>query len=113
MGVRILAGTFDGEGDFACLVDSVTETAFGPLFRAGEIQGAEDAADDFLAYCRAHGAIDPRLMGEKTLAAQVSNWRKDLCPACETTSCGCRDCGVKCNGGPCAPSCSQADEERA
>jgi len=90
MGIHTLVGAYDGSETevCACMVDSVTGKVFGPLFREGDVSSASELVDDFLAYCRAHGNVDPREMGAHTLEAQYDNWRNALCAKCETTSCG-------------------------
>jgi len=81
MGVHILANRAD---DAAALYDSVTMTAFGPVF------GNEEQADAFLKYC----AGDPRSYDDSQLASEYSGFvmdsvcecghvRVDECPWCE------------------------------
>lgn len=65
MGVRILVGEYDGGDEKACLVDSVTGTAFGPLFED------RDEAQDFCDWCDA----DPRGIDAASLHDLVLGFR--------------------------------------
>jgi hypothetical protein len=91
MGIRILSGRYDGGETRACLVDSVTGFAFGPLF------DDEDRADDFVSWLAAKdGGRDARTLTDAELLAAVEAWRKDMCPACETATCACSECATPC-----------------
>ena len=62
MSVRIIEGT-DG---YKCLYDSVTMTAFGPIFYD------EDDIDDFLEWVK----VDPRKCSQEALDNIVHEWRE-------------------------------------
>ncbi len=68
MSVRTLEGAYDGGTSRACLVDSVTETAFGPLFADGE------QVDSFLSYLREYGYADPRTLTDAQLDDAHTRW---------------------------------------
>ena len=62
MGVRILVGQYDyGRRIHACLVDSVTDFAFGQLL------DDEAEAQEFIDYCDRRGS-DPRILSDGQLA---------------------------------------------
>ena len=72
MGVRIIAGTKDGsEFEAACLYDSVTDWAFGPV-----MDSEEEAIEflDFLQY--PSGAKDPRVYTDAELEDAYCQFRK-------------------------------------
>jgi hypothetical protein len=100
MGIRILAGKYDGTLERACMVDSVTGTAFGPLFDSGEL------AEDFVTRYAGLGHADLRTLTDAELKVAVDEWEADLCPACETSTCACDECGVRCATAH-FPSCSE------
>jgi hypothetical protein len=62
MGVRILTGHEQGTNQVrACLFDSVTEWAFGPVFYDYEDgTSADDVAESFLIWLREADNRDPR-----------------------------------------------------
>ncbi len=70
MGVRVLEGEYDGGPQVrAVLIDSVTETAFGPMFADTE------EADGFLEWHRACGGKDVRTLDGEALADRVHEYR--------------------------------------
>ena len=74
MGVRILSGEAG-----ACLYDSVTDWAFGPLF------ASEEQAEAFCAWHREHYAEDVRQLTDAELQARYSACLAALavtCPRC-------------------------------
>ena len=73
MSVRIFWGDYDREGNGrACMVDSVTGMAFGPLFSdAAEVEA-------FLVWNKATRGFDPRCCGNAHLGARLSDFRKDV-----------------------------------
>lgn len=79
MGCRILSGMMVNEGDrpAACLYDSVTETAFGPLFRGDGEHEAEEEASTFLDWMLTKHNIDPRRLDGEQLEDAVVQWRKE------------------------------------
>jgi len=66
MGVRIL---YDSEREHACLYDSVTEFAFGPLFED------EDEAEQFLRWLEAHDGRDARRLSDDDMINMVHAFR--------------------------------------
>ena len=72
MGVRILEGKYDARRTAAVLVDSVTETAFGPVF------SSKAHAEDFLAWLPGHVTTDgdPRSFTPDQLEHVHSRWVK-------------------------------------
>lgn len=77
MGVRILEGTYDGTRDAAVLVDSVTGTAFGPLF------ADHDEAEAFLKWLEGaetwpdRCSPDPRRIPVVQLAWLLQRYREE------------------------------------
>jgi len=84
MGCRILSGTYDGTREGACYVDSVTGTAFGPLFDSA------DDAEEFMEWLRAdtkrwanrpdiipRPTPDPRAYHESVLRDWCYMWRQE------------------------------------
>ena len=73
MGVRILDGIYDGSRTAAALVDSTTDTAFGPLFKNAA------CAEDFLAWLPAHVVTDgdPRKLDAGQLEHMHAKWVKE------------------------------------
>lgn len=71
MGVRTLVG--DG---MACLFDSTTDFAFGPVFFSCEGCGAwpEDQAEDFLTFCTAREVSDLRMVPDSDLVTLYGEW---------------------------------------
>lgn len=69
MGVWTLEGTLDNDSTGAVLVDSVTMTAFGPVFT----DGAE--AESFLAWL--DHDTDPRTLEDRDLLDRVQQFRLD------------------------------------
>lgn len=69
MGIHILTGRLDGTRDAAVLIDSVTGTAFGPLFTD------EDEAEGFLGWLKSTYGKDARILGETRLHELVDLWR--------------------------------------
>jgi hypothetical protein len=65
MGVRTL---FDPDLGKAVMYDSVTDTAFGPLF-----ESAEDI-EAFLAWLHDETATDPRQMADALLTSWLIKW---------------------------------------
>jgi hypothetical protein len=75
MGVRILLGVYDGTGDAAqaaCLVDSVTGTAFGPLFRGPD---ADLDIERFLKWYDDTRSLDLRRLTAGEIEALVRLWK--------------------------------------
>ncbi len=72
MGVRILVGNLDGTKDIdgACLYDSVTMTAFGPIF------DDEEEVEAFLQAYERTCAADLRVLSSGELEEVVSKWRE-------------------------------------
>lgn len=70
MGIRIIRGECDGTQRRECLVDSVTETAFGPLFEA-------DEAQKFLNWFERTDGGDPRAVTGSTLSLYVIAFRRE------------------------------------
>lgn len=69
MGIRILEGMYDGHQHAAVLVDSVTETAFGPLF------GSKYHAECFLEWL--HDNVteeDARKLSSEELSMAYDDW---------------------------------------
>lgn len=77
MGVRILVGNEQGSRlEIACLFDSVTGWAFGPVFQQGEDGYApEDLAELFLAWLRENDHGDPRQLAPGILEDLYNRWR--------------------------------------
>lgn len=72
MGVRVLA-----DESFACMYDSVSMVAFGPVFHGEELFGSPAAAvEDFIQwfYLR-HPGGDPRNLSQRELVDARSRWR--------------------------------------
>ena len=68
MSTRIIVGLADGIRSCAVLYDSVTETAFGPMF------DTYAEADSFCRWC--YGIhIDPRQLTDAEMNAELSLWR--------------------------------------
>ena len=67
MGVRFLTGIYDGGEPGTALVDSVTDTAFGPLF------ASEEHAQDFLDWLD----VDARSLSSESLAVEHEQWRRE------------------------------------
>jgi hypothetical protein len=65
MGVRVLHDVQEGH---ACLYDSVTETAFGPLFEDG------DAAEAFLGWVTDKAWGDVRMLSDSVLRSRFNEW---------------------------------------
>lgn len=72
MAIWTLHGEVDGHHEAACLVDSVTETAFGPMFRDA------DEVDAFLIWNTETGGMDPRRYIDSRLADRVAEFRKHV-----------------------------------
>lgn len=73
MGVRVASGDrMDGldEKPFAVLYDSVTGTAFGPMFES------EEEALTFTRWCEVFCQRDPRQMGDHELGREVDSFRR-------------------------------------
>lgn len=68
MGCRILTGEYDGYRTQACMVDSVTETAFGPLFDSYE------DCEDFIQYVQRRTGHDPRRLDWGQLDDAHTRW---------------------------------------
>jgi len=79
MSVRILAGDYDGTRQTACLVDSVTETAFGPLFSSLR------EAEKFLEWLADEHRFDPREVDDQTLISLLGFFRSHECEAIKWT----------------------------
>ena len=65
------------EMEFAVLADSVTEWAFGPLFRPDHESGksARDIANEFLAWLEEeHGVEDARALANHVLWDRYGEW---------------------------------------
>jgi len=80
MGVRVLVGEYDGGESAACMVDSVTGTAFGPLFRG------EDAVEDidrFVRWLSLRHGWDPRELTSAQLEDAHACWAKEEAKADE------------------------------
>ena len=79
MGTRILVGHEQGsDDDAACLFDSVTETAFGPVFYARKGFSAEWVAEQFLDWhLKKYG--DPRAAVGKELVEREDEFIKERC----------------------------------
>jgi len=72
MGIRILEGTYDGHKHAAALVDSVTDTVFGPLFDSAH------HAECFLEWLRDNVTNeDARKLSSGELALAHDDWRKE------------------------------------
>lgn len=69
MGVRIVEGMADGTKQVAVLYDSVTGTAFGPLFEDA------DEAQAFLESLATHRKSDARMYSSAELAQILFEWR--------------------------------------
>lgn len=69
MGVRFLIGTYDGYKDKVALIDSVTETAFGPMLED------EQEADRFLTYLTENGVRDARELKDPQLNDALMRFR--------------------------------------
>ena len=69
MGVRVIT---DATESMSALYDSVTDTAFGPIFHEPE------TADDFLAWYGPLYTADPRVLPPQTLLTRVAEWRKSV-----------------------------------
>lgn len=79
MGTRILVGHEQGnEGGTAnaCLFDSVTMTAFGPVFSAETVEEATEIAERFLSYVEAKTNEDARRVPDGALANHYAAFRK-------------------------------------
>ena len=80
MSVHTLEGLADGHREAACMVDSVTGTAFGPLFASA------DEIDSFLLFCRTnepdrsctrladYGVRDVRALDDADLRSLHTRW---------------------------------------
>ena len=68
---------YDPNESKACLYDSVSDTAFGPLFDDGEGTSARDEAVDFLAWVRDSGRQDTRMMTEAKLSRAIYEWQQE------------------------------------
>ena len=76
MSVRILVGREQGDSDdsAACLFDSVTGWAFGPVFAEAEDGTlAEDMAEEFILYAQSKQG-DPRSIPEHELEKLYMRW---------------------------------------
>jgi hypothetical protein len=69
MGIRILEGSYDGESRGAAMVDSVTDTVFGPLFKSAA------HIDDFLEWLK----TDARRFTDVELREQHDAWHEECC----------------------------------
>jgi hypothetical protein len=85
MSTRILIGHEQGDHGFntelACLFDSVTGWAFGPLFHTGENgEAAEDRAQAFLDWLAENDADgrDPRIIPPGELEKLYGRWLDSL-----------------------------------
>lgn len=82
MGVRILVGHEQGdhgyESEVACLFDSVTGWAFGPIFHRGEHgDSPEDLAEGFLRWLeQMTGGRDARTILALELEELYDRWAK-------------------------------------
>lgn len=80
MSTRILHDTGDRK---ACLYDSVTDTAFGPIFTG---DGFDDAEQEAEAFCRwlpkanaaDHRTDDPRWYSAEALMAMYRSFRREV-----------------------------------
>lgn len=70
MGVRILVGRYDVTQHKACMVDSVTDHAFGPLF------DSEDDVQAFIDWLSDKHGQDPRNLDDRALEARVSHFQQ-------------------------------------
>lgn len=70
MGVRVLSDSAD---DMACMYDSVTETAFGPIFHGDTLpdMAATDAMCTFIEWLE---PTDARDLGDGALLVKVSEF---------------------------------------
>jgi hypothetical protein len=78
-GVRILVGHEQGdfgyEREIACLFDSVTGWAFGPVFSRGEDgESPEDRAEAFLEWLAANDMRDARVIPAGELEKLYADW---------------------------------------
>jgi hypothetical protein len=72
MGIRILEGMYDGSQHAAVLVDSVTDTAFGPLFNSSY------HAEHFLEWLRENvTSDDARKLSAGELAEAHASWSEE------------------------------------
>lgn len=92
MGCRILIGHEQGSTrEVACLFDSVTETAFGPLFREVEVSDVElapeEVAEAFMEWLESHpheygvparAVSDPRVYPGNDLAELQARFLREL-----------------------------------
>jgi hypothetical protein len=69
MSVRIIEGIADGTAKAAVFYDSVTNTAFGPLF-----EDADEAEAFFQSFRQYHG--DPRMYSTAELVDALQRWRE-------------------------------------
>lgn len=69
MSVRILYGRYDAGPQAAVLVDSVTSTAFGPLFADAH------EAEAFLVWLKAEHNLDARGGSDDDLREMLAEWR--------------------------------------
>ena len=79
MGVRILVGHAQGDhgvaSEIACLFDSVTGRAFGPIFERGEDgDSPEERAEAFLTWVRDTGRGDVRVIPFLELTRLYDLW---------------------------------------
>jgi hypothetical protein len=92
MGIHILAGECEGRGA-ACLVDSVTGTVFGPVFRSYE------DADGFVAWSReSHRLLTDWIAYDGDLTRLHTRWlaQPDCCACLEERAVAngrCVECG--------------------
>lgn len=77
MGIRILYDKKQGE---ACIYDSITQWAFGPVFTKEKIDGkivtANKVADKFLTWLK----VDPRSISGRCLEKLYDKWIKEIDP---------------------------------
>lgn len=74
MGIRYVTGSYDGGEERTVMVDSITDTAFGPLF------DSEEAADSFVAYCQRQLGACPRNLSPREMETAVASWRGAAAP---------------------------------
>lgn len=89
MSARILVGHEEGDSGYetalACLFDSVTGWAFGPVFRRGDDgESPEDAAQAFLDWLEETEGTDPRVVGPRELEELHGRWHKEHYPQART-----------------------------
>lgn len=89
MGIRIIAGEYDGDTSGAVLVCSTSMTAFGPIFADTQ------EADCFLNWWGDNFGETVRAVDSETLGERFATFRR-LVVECS----GCRECTVK-PGGMC------------